>query len=151
MKTLLRSSIASSRAWSTLSDDRSVFHNHCRKTLWRLLCSAVDGPPRTAFPRPLADPRCRLPAEVQRAGALTLSAKKIFEIVRSVDDRNIELKELENSWASITSGGAYFKVVGLSKSEFPSLPEPPASGFTTIAGSTLSDLLHKPSVALTAG
>jgi len=59
--------------------------------------------------------RCRLPAEVRKPGALTLSAKKLFEIVRAVDDRNIELKELENSWASITSGRAYFKVVGLSK------------------------------------
>jgi DNA polymerase-3 subunit beta len=94
--------------------------------------------------------RCRLPAEVRKAGALTLSAKKLFEIVRSVDDRNVELRELENSWASITAGRAYFKIVGLSKSEFPSLAEPPASGFTTIAGSTLSDLIHKTSFAITA-
>lgn len=93
--------------------------------------------------------RCRLPAEVRKAGALTLSAKKLFEIVRAVDDRNVELKELENSWATITSGRAYFKMVGLSKSEFPSLAEPPSSGFTTIAGSTLSDLIHKTSFAIT--
>jgi DNA polymerase-3 subunit beta len=94
--------------------------------------------------------RCRLPAEVRKAGALTLSAKKLFEIVRAVDDRTIELKELENSWASITSGRAYFKIVGLSKSEFPSLAEPPDSGFTTLAGSTLSELIHKTSFAITA-
>jgi DNA polymerase-3 subunit beta len=94
--------------------------------------------------------RCRLPAEVRKPGALTLSAKKLFEIVRAVDDRSIELKELENSWASITSGKAYFKMVGLSKTEFPSLAEPPAAGFTAIAGSTLSDLIHKTSFAITA-
>jgi DNA polymerase-3 subunit beta len=94
--------------------------------------------------------RCRLSAEVRKAGALTLSAKKLFEIVRAVDDRQIELKELENSWASITSGRAYFKIVGLSKSEFPSLAEPPASGFTSLAGSTLSELIHKTSFAITA-
>ncbi|HJS72853.1 MAG TPA: DNA polymerase III subunit beta [Vicinamibacteria bacterium] len=94
--------------------------------------------------------RCRLPAEVRKSGALTLSAKKLFEIVRAVDDRQIEVKELENSWASITSGRAYFKIVGLSKTEFPSLAEPPASGFTSLAGSTLSELIHKTSFAITA-
>ncbi len=94
--------------------------------------------------------RCRLQADVRKSGALTLSAKKLFEIVRAVDDRQIELKELENSWASITSGRAYFKIVGLSKSEFPSLAEAPESGFTTIPGSTLSELIHKTSFAITA-
>jgi DNA polymerase III subunit beta len=94
--------------------------------------------------------RCRLRADVRKTGALTLSAKKLFEIVRAVDDRQIELKELENSWASITSGRAYFKIVGLSKSEFPSLAEPPDSGFTAISGSTLSELIHKTSFAITA-
>ncbi len=94
--------------------------------------------------------RCRLPAEVRKPGALTLSAKKLFEIVRAVDDRNIELKELENSWASITSGRAYFKMVGLSKSEFPSLAEAPPSGFLTLPGAMLSNLIHKTSFAITA-
>jgi DNA polymerase-3 subunit beta len=94
--------------------------------------------------------RCHLPAEVQKAGSLTLSAKKLFEIVRAVDAKKVELKELENSWASITAGRAYFKMVGLGKSEFPSLPEPPAAGFCSISGSALSDLIHKTSFAITA-
>jgi DNA polymerase-3 subunit beta len=94
--------------------------------------------------------KCRLPAEVRKPGALTLSAKKLFEIVRAVDAKNVELKELENSWASITAGRAYFKMVGLGKSEFPSLAEAPASGFTSLSGSTLSDLIHKTSFAITA-
>ncbi|MGH9334867.1 MAG: DNA polymerase III subunit beta, partial [Vicinamibacteria bacterium] len=79
-----------------------------------------------------------------------LSAKKLFEIVRAVNDKSVEIKELENSWASITSGRAYFKMVGLGKSEFPSLTEPPSSGFTAIGGATLADLIHKTSFAITA-
>jgi DNA polymerase-3 subunit beta len=94
--------------------------------------------------------RCRLSADVRQSGALTLSAKKLYEIVRAVTDDRVELKELENSWASITSGGAYFKMVGLGKSEFPSLAQPPASGFIAIEGTTLSDLIHKTSFAITA-
>jgi DNA polymerase-3 subunit beta len=94
--------------------------------------------------------RCRVPAEVRKPGALTLSAKKLFEIVRAVDGRSIEVKELDNSWAAISSGRAFFKMVGLSKTEFPSLAEPPASGFTAIDGRTLASLIHKTSFAITA-
>jgi DNA polymerase III subunit beta len=94
--------------------------------------------------------RCRLAAEVDKPGALTLSAKKLYEIVRAVTDSSVQLKELENSWASITSGGAYFKMVGLGKSEFPSLAQPPASGFIPIEGRTLGELIHKTSFAITA-
>jgi DNA polymerase-3 subunit beta len=91
---------------------------------------------------------CQLPAEVTQPGALTLSAKKLYEIVRAVSDPTIQVKELENSWASIKSGRAFFKVVGLGKAEFPSLAEPPDDGFTTIAGSILNELIHKTSFAI---
>lgn len=94
--------------------------------------------------------RCRLSAEVAKPGALTLSAKKLYEIVRAVTDVRVQLEELDNSWASITSGGAYFKMVGLGKSEFPSLAQPPASGFIAIEGRTLGELIQKTSFAITA-
>jgi len=94
--------------------------------------------------------RCRLAATVSEPGALTLSAKKLYEIVRAVSESEIRVKELENSWASIESGRSFFKMVGLGKAEFPSLPEPPADGFTTIPGAALRELINKTSFAITA-
>jgi DNA polymerase-3 subunit beta len=94
--------------------------------------------------------RCRLSANVVEPGALTLSAKKLFEIVRAVPDSEIKIKELENSWASIESGASYFKMVGLGKAEFPALAEPPAEGAITIPGAVLSELINKTSFAITA-
>ena len=94
--------------------------------------------------------RCRLSGTVYQDGAITLSAKKLYEIVRSVSESEIRLQELDNSWASVTSGRSYFKMVGLGKSEFPSLAEPPGEGFTTIAGAALSELINKTSFAITA-
>ena len=94
--------------------------------------------------------RCRLPANVAEPGALTLSAKKLYEIVRAVSDSEIRVKELENSWASIESGRSYFKMVGLGKAEFPALAEPPEDGFTTIPGAALRELINKTSFAITA-
>ena len=51
--------------------------------------------------------RCRLSGTVSQDGALTLSAKKLYEIVRSVSESEIRLQELENSWASVTSVAKY--------------------------------------------
>ena len=94
--------------------------------------------------------RCRLGAAVSETGALTLSAKKLYEIVRAVSDSDIRVTELENSWASIENGQSFFKMVGLGKKEFPALPEPPEDGFTTIPGAALRELINKTSFAITA-
>ena len=94
--------------------------------------------------------RCRFPAEVQDGGALTLSAKKLFEIVRAVSEPQIEIKELENFWASITSGKSYFKMVGLAKVDFPSLAEPPKEPACVIPAGVLREMINKTSFAITA-
>jgi len=94
--------------------------------------------------------KCKVPAAVQKPGALTLSAKKLYEIVRAVSQSDIQIKELENSWATIESGRSFFKMVGLGKEEFPSLAEPPSEGFITVPGAVLSELINKTSFAITA-
>ncbi len=93
--------------------------------------------------------RCRFQAQVAEAGSLTLSAKKLFEISRAVEG-DIELKELENSWASITCGKSYFKMVGLAKTEFPSIAEPVAGSSHVLPGGMLREIIHKTSFAITA-
>ena len=94
--------------------------------------------------------RCRFRANVDKAGALTLSAKKFYEIVRAVSESEVKVTELENSWASIESGRSFFKMVGLGKAEFPSLAEPPDDEFMSIPGGALSQLINKTSFAITA-
>lgn len=94
--------------------------------------------------------RCKFPAEVRETGSLTLSAKKLFEIVRAVSEQDIEIKELENFWAAITAGRSYFKMVGLAKDEFPSLAEPPVQPLCRLPGSALRAMIHKTSFAITA-
>lgn len=118
--------------------------------LANVLMEASDGSVELAATDLDVGLRCRLAANVAEPGALTLSAKKLYEIVRAVSDNEIRLKELENSWASIESGRSFFKMVGLGKAEFPSLAEPPDDGFTTIPGASLSELINKTSFAITA-
>ncbi len=63
------------------------------------------------------------PAKIIETGAITTPAKNFLDIIRSLPDREIKIKKLENSWAQIKCGSATFKIVGLPTDNFPTLPE----------------------------
>jgi DNA polymerase-3 subunit beta len=93
--------------------------------------------------------RCSFPAEVKQPGALTLSAKKVFEIVRASAEPQVHFKELENFWASIVCGNSYFKMVGLAQAEFPALPDPPPSPLCEFPGARLKEMIQQTIFAIT--
>ena len=82
-------------------------------------------------------------ASVQEPGSITLSARKLYEILKELRDGEIELATGENNWATIQSGKSQFKVVGLSSSEYPALPAIEREGLTPLAGSGLLQLIRK--------
>jgi DNA polymerase-3 subunit beta len=64
-------------------------------------------------------------AKVQEPGAITVSGKKVFEIVRSLagdSEVNFELKD--EHIMEITSGVSQFKVLCLPKEDYPQVPDP---------------------------
>src|SRR3984885_16125340 len=66
-------------------------------------------------------------AKVKKDGAGTIPAKKLFDLVRLLPDEEIKFKLLENHWIQIESGRKKYKLVGMSKDNFPALPAfPPA-------------------------
>jgi len=67
--------------------------------------------------------RCRVPAEVAKTGTTTLPAKRLFGIVRELQEGDIEVEVDDKDVASVTSGASFFKINGLSEDEFPPLPE----------------------------
>jgi DNA polymerase-3 subunit beta len=66
--------------------------------------------------------RSRLDAEVVANGAITLNAKKLYEIAREAPEESLRLRRLDNDWVEIRSGKAVFKVVGMDAREFPQFP-----------------------------
>lgn len=76
-------------------------------------------------------------AEVKGAGALSVNARKLYEIVKGVAADKIRLRTIEGHGVEISSGRSRFKLVGLDAKEFPSVP-----GLTTKPG--------KPSLSLQA-
>ena len=65
----------------------------------------------------------KVEAEVKEQGAITVSAKKLFDILREFPDDKIYFKKDENNWLIIKCGNINFKIVGLPADEFPDLPE----------------------------
>lgn len=87
--------------------------------------------------------RGRYTAEVEKPGAVTVSAKKMYEIVRELPEENIQLAVDDNNWVKIRSGHSQFKLVGLPKEEYPAIPDVAEEGMITIAGETLRDMIRK--------
>src|SRR5512135_3296530 len=87
--------------------------------------------------------RGRYTADVEKPGAVTVSAKKIYEVVRELPEEDIQIRVEENNAVKITSGHSQFKLVGLPKEEYPALPDVAEEGMITIAGETLRDMIKK--------
>ena len=63
-------------------------------------------------------------AKVTTEGAVTLSAKKLFEIARALPNATIKLKEQTNHWVALECEKSRFRMVGLPQEDFPTLPDP---------------------------
>ena len=64
------------------------------------------------------------PADIEEPGSITVSGKKVFEIVKSLrEDKKIEFKEAGDLMMEINSGDSEFKILCLPKEDFPQVPE----------------------------
>jgi len=62
-------------------------------------------------------------SNVIKEGKVTVSAKKLFEIIKELPDKNINFESKNNYWVEINCGKSIFNLVGLSPEEFPKFPE----------------------------
>ncbi len=67
--------------------------------------------------------RTTVEAKISRTGGTTLPAKKIYSILGALPVSEIEIDVDEKDVASIRAGASYFKIIGISEEEFPSLPK----------------------------
>jgi len=64
-----------------------------------------------------------IPVSVEQEGAITVPARKFFDIIRALPDGSeITLSMKKNNFMTIKSGKAHFKIIGLPREEFPQLP-----------------------------
>ncbi len=69
--------------------------------------------------------RCSCPATVKKEGAGTVPARRLLDYVRLLPEGDVNMKFLENHWASITAGRSRTRIAGMSRESFPELPQMP--------------------------
>src|ERR1700739_2858068 len=87
-------------------------------------------------------------AKVKKEGSCTIPARKLHDYVKLLPDAEITIKLLENHWVSIRCGRSNTKMVGMAKSNFPSLPAFPTSGVMKISAPVLRAMIAKTGFAI---
>jgi DNA polymerase-3 subunit beta len=82
-------------------------------------------------------------ATVFEAGGVTISARKLFEIIKELPPGDIELASGDNNWTTIQAGKSQFKIVGLPSADYPALPAIEREGLTPLSGDGLLELIRK--------
>ena len=90
--------------------------------------------------------RVRVPAEVKKKGAVTVNARKLYEIGREVTAEALVLKASTPGWVDVLAGRSKFKVVSLDPKDFPELPlgvESEGAVAIEVAAATLREMIDK--------
>jgi DNA polymerase III subunit beta len=84
-----------------------------------------------------------LPAEVLQKGAITLSAKKLYEVVKELPAAPIEFHADPDLQVAISCQRANFRMKGLAKDEFPAVPNLSGGGEIVLEAKLFRDMLRK--------
>jgi DNA polymerase-3 subunit beta len=87
-------------------------------------------------------------AKVKKEGACTIPARKLYDYVKLLPDADITIRLLENHWVSIRCGRSNTKMVGMARSNFPTLPVFPAAGVVKIPAQVLRSMIAKTGFAI---
>lgn len=66
--------------------------------------------------------RCDAEAEIKTPGSICIQARKLFDIVRTLDGGDVHFKKDENDWVRMKAGRANFRLAGVSREQYPEIP-----------------------------
>ena len=81
--------------------------------------------------------------KVEHPGSITVSAKKLYEVLKELSEGVVRFQVEENNWIKITCGLADFRLVGTSDEDFPKLPEYNEEKLVVIASEKLEVMVKK--------
>jgi len=93
--------------------------------------------------------RCSCPARVVKSGAGTIPAKRLLDYVRLLPDVDLNIKFLENQWASLVCGRSRTRIAGMSRESYPELPKMPEA-LAEIPAPVLSSMIARTVFAISA-
>jgi DNA polymerase-3 subunit beta len=80
-------------------------------------------------------------ATIDKGGTIALSARTLFDIVKSLPEGDVSLKVIDNHAAEIRAGRVRFKIPGMPGTDFPPLPNPGNAEFADLAAEDLGRLI----------
>ena len=92
--------------------------------------------------------RCRVEAKIYEKGALSIPSKRFFQLVRELTEPSIEVSTDGSEMAEIKAGSSRFRLHGMGKDEYPSLPDLSKAMQFTIKSELLKELLYRTSFAV---
>jgi DNA polymerase-3 subunit beta len=87
--------------------------------------------------------REELAATVPEEGRASVSAKKLYEIVRELPEETIHIQKRENQWISLQCGKSIFNLAGLDPEEFPALPAYQDEYFSEVSIPLIREMIEK--------
>jgi DNA polymerase-3 subunit beta len=92
---------------------------------------------------------CACPARVTTPGGVTIEARRLFDIIRSLPDEDVHITMQENNSLLVESGTAKFRLLGLPAEDYPTLPSVDMSDAYTISLEELKTMVGKVRFAIT--
>ena len=74
----------------------------------------------------------RIPITKVEEGQVVVNAKSLFDLIKELDEGEIELEKQSNSWLKIKQGKSVFNIVGIKIEEYPVFPESTTKNFSHI-------------------
>jgi DNA polymerase-3 subunit beta len=87
--------------------------------------------------------RCRAEGTIEKNGVTTLPVKKLVSIVRELPDKEISLDVDDSHVTTLKCEASFFKIIGLSQEEFPTLPKDEGTATFGIDQGAFREMLRK--------
>lgn len=87
--------------------------------------------------------RSKCAATIHELGAVTVPAKTLADALKTLPDRDVTLRALDNHWTELRCGASKFRLPGLPTTDYPEVQKPNWTGAATIPARLLADALAK--------
>src|SRR5688572_9144281 len=92
--------------------------------------------------------RVSVPARSASQGAITVSARKLSEIVKELPAASLTLRVGESAAVTLRCGGVNYRLVGMPPDDFPAVVAAPPPAWLSLEARTLREMLSQTSFAV---
>ncbi|OGQ84899.1 MAG: DNA polymerase III subunit beta [Deltaproteobacteria bacterium RIFOXYA12_FULL_58_15] len=82
-------------------------------------------------------------AEVSDPGSVAIHARQLYDVVKSLPTKTLEIMREDNNWINIKAGASRFRLVGMAADEFPTLPSYAQVKTFSIPSKDLADMIDR--------